>query len=64
MTSAFYKVAREVDGFDEKLEKFKDNCSHFVNNLVIRLKVMSIQMGILVTLWNLQLKMKITVIMM
>lgn len=33
MTVAFYKVAREVDGFDKKLEKFKDELFAFCEQL-------------------------------
>ena len=33
MTSAFYELAREVDGFDEKLEKFKDELFAFCEQL-------------------------------
>lgn len=38
MTSAFYKVAREVDGFDEKLEKFKDELFAFCEQLGYKTK--------------------------
>ena len=33
MTVAFYKVAREVKDFDEKLEKFKDELFAFCEQL-------------------------------
>lgn len=38
MTSAFYKVAREAEGFDEKLEKFKDELFAFCEQLGYKTK--------------------------
>ena len=38
MTSAFYKVAREVKDFDEKLEKFKDELFAFCEQLGYKTK--------------------------
>lgn len=38
MTAAFYKMAREVEGFDEKLEKFKDELFAFCEQLGYKTK--------------------------
>lgn len=38
MTVAFYKVAREVKDFDEKLEKFKDELFVFCEQLGYKTK--------------------------
>ena len=38
MTAAFYKVEREVKGFDEKLEKFKDELFAFCEQLGYKTK--------------------------